>query len=52
MFQDLFDEDTEISDLVKEYNDNVYDNNLLLTIKKNKKKWIVEFPYRLIFNYM
>ena len=52
LFQDLFDEDIEISDLVKEYNDNVYDNNLLLTIKKNKKKWIVEFPYRIIFNYM
>ena len=52
LFQDLFDEDVDISDLVKEYNDNVYDNNLLLSVKKNKKKWIVEFPYRIIFNYM
>ena len=52
LFQDLFDEDVDINDLVKEYNDNVYDNNLLLSVKKNKKKWIVEFPYRIIFNYM
>ena len=52
LFQDLFDEDVDIIDLVKEYNDNVYDNNLLLSVKKNKKKWIVEFPYRIIFNYM
>ena len=52
LFQDLFEEDVDINDLVKEYNDNVYDNNLLLSVKKSKKKWIVEFPYRIIFNYM
>ena len=52
LFQDLFDDDIDINELVKEYNDNVYDNNLLLSVKKNKKKWIVEFPYRIIFNYM
>ena len=52
LFQDLFEGDTDIVDLVKEYNDNVFDNNLLLGVKKNKKKWIIEFPYRIIFNYM
>ena len=52
LFQDLFDDDVDINDLVKEYNDNVYDNNLLLYVKKNKKNWIVEFPYRIIYNYM
>ena len=52
LFQDLFDEDVDINDLVKEYNDNIYDNNLLLSVKKNKKKWIVEFPFRIIFNYI
>ena len=25
---------------------------MLLTVKENKKKWIVEFPYEIIFNYM
>ena len=52
LFQDIFDDDIDINDLVKEYNDNIYDNNLKLSVKKNKKKWIVEFPYKIIFNYM
>ena len=26
--------------------------NLILNVKKNKKKWIVEFPYRIIYNYL
>ena len=34
LFQDLFDEDVDINDLVKEYNDNIYDNNLFLSVKK------------------
>ena len=38
LFQDIFDDDVEINDLVKEYNDNIYDNNLHLDVKKNKKK--------------
>ena len=39
LFQDIFDDDIDIKDLVEEYNDNIYDNNLKLNIKKNKKKW-------------
>ena len=52
LFKDIFDDDVDISDLVKEYNDNIYDDDLLLKNKKNKKKWIVELPYKIIFNYM
>ena len=52
MFQEIFDDDIDINDLVKEYNDNIYDSSLLLCVKKMKKKWIVEFPYEIIFNYM
>ena len=52
LFQDIFDDDIDIKDLLEEYNDNIYDNNLKLNIKKNKKKWLVEFPYKIIFNYM
>ena len=52
LFQDIFEDDVDISDLVKAYNDNIYDDNLLLSNKKNKKKWIVELPYKIIFNYM
>ena len=52
LFQDIFDDDIDIKDLVEEYNDNIYDNNFKLNIKKNKNKWLVEFPYKIIFNYM
>ena len=52
LFQDIFNDDVDINDLVKEYNDNIYDDSLYLSVKKNKKKWIVEFPYKIIYNYM
>ena len=52
LFQDIFEDDIDIKDLVEEYNDNIYDNNFKLNIKKNKNKWLVEFPYKIIFNYM
>ena len=52
LFQDIFDEDIEINDLVNEYNDIIYDNDIKLNVKKNKKKWIIEFPYKIIYNYM
>ena len=52
LFQDIFDEDVEINDLVDEYNDNIYDSDVKLNVKKNKKKWLVEFPYKIIYNYM
>ena len=52
LFQDIFDDDIDINELVKEYNDNIYDSSLILTVKKMRKKWIIEFPYEIIFNYM
>ena len=52
LFQDIFDEDIDINELVEEYNSNVYEDNLKLTVKKNKKKWLVEFPYEIVYNYM
>ena len=52
LFQEIFDDDVDINDLVNEYNDNIYDSSLLLSVKKMKKKWIIEFPYEIIFNYM
>ena len=52
LFQDFFDDDKEISDLVDKYNNfYVYNENLKLTIK-SKKKWIIEFPYKIIENYI
>jgi len=52
LFQEIFDNDIDINDLVDEYNDNIYDSSLILNVKKMKKKWIIEFPYEIIFNYM
>ena len=52
LFQDIFDDDIELNDLVNEYNDNVNDNNIKVSVRISKKKWMVEFPYQIIFNYM
>ena len=54
MFQDIYDSNKkiDINDLVKEYNDNVEDRELILNVKKNKRRWIVEFPYKIINHYM
>ena len=52
LFQEIFGDDVDINDLINEYNDNIYDSSLILSVKKMKKKWILEFPYEIIFNYM
>ena len=52
LFQEIFDEDIKISDLVEEYNKNVIDSYLKLFIRKNKKKWLIEFPYKIVYYYM
>ena len=52
IFQDIFEDDIEINELVNEYNDNVYDNELHLSVKRSRNKWIIEFPYKIIFNYI
>ena len=48
----MLDDDIDINELIEEYNNNLWEDNLKLTVKKNKKKWIVEFPYGIIYNYM
>jgi hypothetical protein len=52
IFQEIFDEDIELNELVEEYNDNIYNDDEKLIIKKNKKKWILEFPYKIVYKYM
>ena len=52
IFQDIFDTDTDLNDLVNEYNDNIYDDELYLSVKKSKRNWIIEFPYKIIYNYI
>ena len=51
LFQDFFDENQEINDLINKYNNDCNDNELKISIK-SKKKWILEFPYKIIYNYI
>ena len=51
LFQDFFDDDINVEDLVNEYNKITYDNKCKITIK-SKKKWIIEFPYQIAYNYI
>ena len=52
LFKEIFDDDTDINDLVEEYNDTINESSLALTVRNVPKKWIVEFPYEIIFNCM
>ena len=52
LFQDIFDDDIDIDDLLKEYNDNINDSSLILTLRNVKRRWIIDFPYEIIFSYM
>ena len=51
LFKEICEEDIDINDLVEEYNSNIYDEKLKLTVR-NKKRWFVEFPYEIVYNYM
>ena len=53
LFQDFFDDDynIDITDLINKYNSLQFDENLKLNIK-SKKRWIIEFPYQIIYNYI
>lgn len=50
IFQDFFIDD-DIDDLVKKFNSNNPNNNFKINIK-SKRKWVVEFPYKIIYNYI
>ena len=51
LFQDIFNNDTDINDLVDKYNQNCDNSELKLKIK-SKKKWVIGFPRKIIFNYI
>ena len=52
LFREIFDDNTDINNLLNEYNSNIYDDDLHLKAKKNRNKWIIEFPYKIIYNYI
>ena len=51
LFKYLFDDDTGIKELIEEYNGNLFDNNVKLSVI-NPKRWVIGFPYQIIFSYM
>ena len=50
LFKDIFKKKTDIKALVNNYNNNCNDNELKLKVK-SKKKWIIEIPHKIIYNY-
>ena len=52
LFKEILYDKVNINDLVKEYNNNLNDSTIELSVKNMRKKWIIEFPYQIIFNYM
>ena len=52
LFQYIFDEGTDINNLVNNYNNTIQDKLLKLSVRKDKKYWIIEFPYEIIYKYI
>ena len=51
-FQDIFNDDTDLDDLVDKYNKNCNNNELKLKITSKKRKWVIEIPHKIIYNYI
>ena len=51
LFKDIFNDGTDINILIDKYNKNVNNNELKLKIK-SIKKWVIEIPHKIIYNYI
>jgi len=51
LLKDIFNDNTDINDLVKNYNDSCNDDELKLEVI-GKKKWIINFPYKIMYNFI
>jgi len=51
-FQDIFIDDTDLDDLVDKYNKNCNNYELKLKITSKKRKWVIEIPHKIIYNYI
>ena len=51
LFRDIFNNDEDLNILVEKYNNdcNYYDLKIQI---KSKRKWIINFPFRIIYNYI
>ena len=52
LFKDIFDDDIKLNDLINEYNSNIDVNELKLIEQKSRNRWIIEFPYKILYKYM
>ena len=51
IFQGIFDKRININKLIDNYNNKCSDDELKLNVKSSKK-WIISFPYKIIYNYI
>ena len=51
LFQEIFNNDTDLDILVDKYNKNCDNNELKIKIK-SIKKWVIDFPHKIIYNYI
>jgi hypothetical protein len=51
IFQDIFYKKININELINKYNHNCNDDELKLKVKSTKK-WLISFPYKIIYNYI
>ena len=52
LFKDIFDDDIKLNDLINEYNNNIDENELKLIEQKSRNRWIIEFPYKILYKYI
>ena len=52
LFQDIYDDNTDLNSLVNNYNKNIQNKYALLSVRNDRRKWIVEFPYEIIYNFI
>ena len=52
LFKDIFDDDIKLNDLINEYNSNIDENELKLIEQKSRNRWIIEFPYKILYKYI
>ena len=51
LFQDIFDENIDLNDLVDRYNQKITEIDFKLNVR-SKRKWIIEFPYKIVYKYI
>ena len=51
VFEDFLDKNIDINDLIEKYNSLCFDEDLKLKVK-SKRRWIIEIPYKIIYNYI